>query len=103
MKTLQVTVTKTYQSATKQPDENVIDTWKKSFSGKKADKDCENYLQALHDEKMSNACIAAGLGAYTLSKITSLSNWDNRRWCDERTQKAPQFKAVTKQIHYSLS
>jgi hypothetical protein len=94
MKTLIVQVTKSYPTNF----EPIIDSFEKRFTGKTADKDCQIYLEQLHFEKMNRACINAGIGSYTLGKITkSHGNWSAARI------KPKLYRDVEKQIGYSLS
>lgn len=95
MKTLQVTVTKSYSTNF----EPIIDSFQKSFTGKTADKDCQVYLEQLHFEKMNQACINAGIGKYTNGKLTKPLD------CITGGFRVPNknYSLVEKQIGYSLS
>lgn len=94
MKTLIVSVTKSYATNF----EPIIDSFEKSFTGKTADKDCQTYLEQLHFEKMNQACINAGIGNYTNSKLTK--SWDGVT--GGRRVPNKNYALVEKQIGYSL-
>lgn len=66
-------------------DGKILQQQERRFEGKKRDAEIEKYLDFVHKSKMDAASIRAGLGPYTLGKITRKSNWSKVAFARDTT------------------
>lgn len=96
METLRIHVTKSYPTNF----EPIVETIIKDFTGKTKDKDSFDYLNKLHQDKMNQICINAGIGSYTLGRLVKR---DSSEPAGSGYTANKNYSQAEKELTYSLS